>query len=124
MNGSVAPRREDALEALRSHWLSLGKLKSAMLASDALGLAESIKEVESSAILLETCTHELFLALRGVRTLLHRVEAETGVSLSPIAVARDPHLRTLYENVLTARGTAEEGPAKEIFLAFVRREHP
>jgi|SRR5579863_2934270 hypothetical protein len=124
MSGSVAPRRKDALEALQYHWLSLGKLKSAILASDTLALAESINEVESSAIVLETSTHELFLALRGVKTLLQRIEAETGVSLSPIAVARDQRLRTLYQNILAARGTPEEGPAKEIFSAFVRREYP
>jgi hypothetical protein len=124
MSGSVAPRRKQALEALQTHWLSLSKLKAAIQASDVLGLAESMQEMESTAIILSTCVHEFFLALRGVKTLLQRIEEETGCDLSPLAVARDLRLRALYEDILKARGTPEHAAAKEIFAAFVRREHP
>jgi hypothetical protein len=63
MSGSVAPRRKQALEALQTHWLSLSKLKTAIQASDVLGLAESMQDMESTAIVLSTCVHEFFLAL-------------------------------------------------------------
>jgi hypothetical protein len=124
MSGSVAPRRKDALEALQTHWLALSKLKTAILSSDALGLAESMQDMESTAIELSTCVHEFFLAVRGVKTLLQRISEEIGVDLSPLAVARDERLRALYEDVLRARGTEEHTAAKEIFAAFVRREYP
>jgi hypothetical protein len=58
------------------------------------------------------------------RTLRQRIEDDTGVDLSPMAIARDRRLRALHEEWLKVRGTSEEEDAYAAFVKFVKEEYP
>ncbi|MGD1210465.1 MAG: hypothetical protein ABR973_03775 [Candidatus Acidiferrales bacterium] len=60
----------------------------------------------------------------GKKTLRQRIEEETGVDLSPMAIARDRRLRALYEEWVKVKGTSEEAAAYAAFVKFVREEYP
>jgi hypothetical protein len=59
----------------------------------------------------------------GKKTLRQRIEQDTGIDLSPMAMARDRRLRVLYEAFLKAKGTPEEAVAYEAFAKFVSEEY-
>ena len=56
--------------------------------------------------------------------LRRRIEEDTGIDLSPMAIARDRRLRALYEEWIKVRGTAEEADAHAAFVKFVKEEYP
>jgi hypothetical protein len=58
------------------------------------------------------------------KTLRQRIEDDTGIDLSPMAIARDRRLRALYEEWLKVRGTSEEADAYAAFVKFVKEEYP
>jgi hypothetical protein len=58
------------------------------------------------------------------KTLRERIKEDTGIDLSPIAIARDRRLRTRYEEWLKAKGTSEEAAAYSAFVKFVKDEYP
>jgi len=58
------------------------------------------------------------------KTVNQRISEETGIDLSPEAIARDRRLRALYEAIIAAKGTPEEAAAREAFAKFVREEYP
>jgi hypothetical protein len=58
------------------------------------------------------------------KTLRQRVFEDTGHDfLSPISIARDRRLRSLYEAYLKAKGTPEEAAAYAAFASFVWEEY-
>jgi hypothetical protein len=83
-----------------------------------------MESMESTALDLAACLHELLLLQRNVRTLNQRISDETGIDLSPAAIARDQRLRSLFDTVLETKGKPGEQAAREIFAAFVKREYP
>ena len=58
------------------------------------------------------------------KTVNQRISEETGIDLSPEAIARDRKLRALYEAIIAAKGTREEAAARQAFVEFVRKEYP
>ena len=46
------------------------------------------------------------------KTVNQRISEETGIDLSPMAIARDRKLRALYEAIVAAKGTREEASAQ------------
>jgi hypothetical protein len=58
------------------------------------------------------------------KTLRQRIEDDTGIDLSPMAIARDRRLRALYEEWLKVRGTSVEADAYAAFVKFVKEEYP
>ena len=49
------------------------------------------------------------------KTVNQRISEETGIDLSPMAIARDRKLRALYEAIVAAKGTREEASAQDVF---------
>jgi len=58
------------------------------------------------------------------KTLLQRIAEETGCDLTPIGIARDRRLRTLYEAYMGAKNESEKEAAYKAFVQFVREEYP
>jgi hypothetical protein len=59
------------------------------------------------------------------KTLRQRIFEDTGYDmLSPISIARDQRLRSLYEAWLKAKDTPEEVIAYAAFVKFAREECP
>jgi hypothetical protein len=58
------------------------------------------------------------------KTLRQRIEEDTGIDLSSVAIARDRGLRALYEEWIRVKGTSEEAAAYAAFVKFVREEYP
>jgi hypothetical protein len=121
---NLLTRRRDALEALAAHNLALAHLMATINEPDTLKLASAMESMEFTALDLAACLHELLLLQRNVRTLNQRISDETGIDLSPAAIARDQRLRSLFDTVLETKGKPGEQAAREIFAAFVKREYP
>ena len=58
------------------------------------------------------------------KTLRQRIEEDTGIDLSPMAIARDRRLRALYEAYIEAENGSEKEAAYKAFVHFVREEYP
>lgn len=57
------------------------------------------------------------------KSLRQLIREETGIDLSPVAIARDRKLRALYDACLKAKGTPEHAAAYKAFVKFVAEEY-
>lgn len=121
---NLITRRRDCLEALAAHNLALAHLMTTINEPDTLKLAESMDAMERTALDLAAYLHELLLLQRNVKTTNQRITEETGIDLSPAAIAKDQRLRSLFDAIITAKGKPGEQAARDIFAAFVKREYP
>jgi hypothetical protein len=58
------------------------------------------------------------------KTLRQRIEEDTGIDLSPMAIARDRRLRALYETYIEAKNESEKEAAYKAFAQFVSEQYP